>query len=185
MLTNFSRAARALGLAALSLPRSPALSFHPPSRPAPMHRVDSIAATLGAGIAGPPAAATMPGKGPTITAVEAFEFAAKHRPATNTVLCKVSTDAGIVGWGEGSLELKEGSVKRFIEELAPHCVGEDARRVEYVYQKLYEGSFWKGGPIIMSALSAIEQALWDIKGKALQVPSHELLGGRCRDKIRI
>ena len=152
-----------------------------------MHRVDSIAATLGAGIAGPAAAAaaTMPGKGPTITAVEAFEFAAKHRPTTNTVLCKVSTDAGIVGWGEGSLELKEGSVKRFIEELAPHCVGEDARRVEFVYQKLYEGSFWKGGPIIMSALSAIEQALWDIKGKALQVPSHELLGGRCRDKIRI
>ena len=125
------------------------------------------------------------GDGPRITRVEAIVCKAVHRPATNTVLCKISTNAGITGWGEGSIELKELTVATCIEELAPHCIGEDARRVEYIYQKLYEGSFWKGGQIVGSALSAIEQALWDIKGKSLGVPSHELLGGRCRDKIRI
>jgi galactonate dehydratase len=104
----------------------------------------------------------------------------------NWVFCKVETDQpGLFGWGEGSLEWKTRSVVGAIEDFAPVVVGEDPRRIEHLYQKMYRQSFWRLGVIGMSAISAIEQALWDIKGKVLGVPVYELLGGRVRDRVRM
>jgi galactonate dehydratase len=104
----------------------------------------------------------------------------------NWVFCKVETDQpGLFGWGEGSLEWKTRSVVGAIEDFAPVVVGEDPRQIEHIYQKMYRQSFWRLGVIGMSAISAIEQALWDIKGKILGVPVYELLGGRVRDRVRM
>jgi galactonate dehydratase len=104
----------------------------------------------------------------------------------NWVFCKVETDQpGLFGWGEGSLEWKTRAVVGVIEDLAPMVVGEDPRRIEHIYQKLYRQSFWRLGVIGMSGISAIEQALWDIKGKLLGVPVYELLGGQVREKVRM
>ena len=104
----------------------------------------------------------------------------------NWVFCKVETDqAGLFGWGEGSLEWKTRAVVGVIEDLAPMVIGEDPRRIEHIYQKLYRQSFWRLGVIGMSGISAIEQALWDIKGKLLGVPVYELLGGQVREKVRM
>jgi len=104
----------------------------------------------------------------------------------NWVFCKLETDqAGLYGWGEGSLEWKTRAVVGAIEDFAPVVVGEDPRRIEHIYQKMYRQSFWRLGVIGMSAISAIEQALWDIKGKLLGVPVYELLGGQVRDKVRM
>jgi galactonate dehydratase len=104
----------------------------------------------------------------------------------NWVFCKVETDqAGLFGWGEGSLEWKTRAVVGVIEDLAPMVIGEDPRRIEHIYQKLYRQSFWRLGVIGMSGISAIEQALWDIKGKVLGVPVYDLLGGQVREKVRM
>jgi len=104
----------------------------------------------------------------------------------NWVFCKIETDQpGLYGWGEGSLEWKTRSVVGAIEDFAPMVIGEDPRRIEHIFQKLYRQSFWRLGVIGMSGISAIEQALWDIKGKALGVPVYELLGGQVRDKVRM
>ena len=104
----------------------------------------------------------------------------------NWVFCKVETDQpGLYGWGEASLEWKTRSVVGAIEDFAPMILGEDPRRIEHIFQKLYRQSFWRLGVIGMSAISAIEQALWDIKGKLLGVPVYELLGGQVRDRVRM
>lgn len=104
----------------------------------------------------------------------------------NWVFCKVETDQpGFFGWGEGSLEWKTRAVVGAIEDLSPMVIGEDPGRIEHIFQKLYRQSFWRFGVIGMSAISAIEQALWDIKGKVLGVPVYELLGGQVRDKVRM
>jgi galactonate dehydratase len=104
----------------------------------------------------------------------------------NWVFVKVETDTpGLWGWGEGSLEWKTRSVVGAVEDFAPMVLGEDPLRIEHLYQKLYRQSFWRLGVIGMSALSAIEQALWDIKGKHLGVPVFELLGGCVRDRVRM
>jgi galactonate dehydratase len=104
----------------------------------------------------------------------------------NWVFCKVETDQpGLFGWGEGSLEWKTRAVVGAIEDFAPMVVGEDPRRIEHLFQKMYRQSFWRLGVIGMSAISAIEQALWDIKGKILSTPVYELLGGRVRDRVRM
>ena len=106
----------------------------------------------------------------------------------NWVFVKIETDlAGLYGWGEGSLEWKTRSVVGAIEDFKPLIIGEDPLRIEYLYQKMYRQSFWRIGlgVIGMSAISAIELALWDIKGKHLAVPVYELLGGRVRDRVRM
>ena len=104
----------------------------------------------------------------------------------NWVFVKIETDQpGLYGWGEASLEWKTRAVVGAVEDFAPFVVGEDPRRIEHLYQKLYRQSFWRLGVIGMSAISGIEQALWDIKGKALGVPVYELLGGRVRDRVRM
>lgn len=98
---------------------------------------------------------------------------------------KVSTDEGIVGWGEPVLEGRARTVEMAINELRPVLIGADPMRIEHLWQTMYCTTFYRGGPILTSCISGIEQALWDIKGKKLGAPVYELLGGRCRDKIRM
>ncbi|MBX2819795.1 MAG: galactonate dehydratase [Rhodothermaceae bacterium] len=101
------------------------------------------------------------------------------------IFLKVHTDAGIVGLGEPLLEGRARTIATAIEEIAPYLIGKDPRKVTHHWQAIYRHSFYKGGPILTSALSGIDQALWDIKGKALGVPVYELLGGPTRDRIRV
>jgi galactonate dehydratase len=98
---------------------------------------------------------------------------------------KIETDQGIVGWGEPVLEGRAASVAAAVEELSDHLIGQDPRRIEEHWTVLYRSGFYRGGGIHMSALAGIDQALWDIKGKALGVPVHDLLGGRVRDRIKV
>jgi galactonate dehydratase len=98
---------------------------------------------------------------------------------------KITTDSGIEGWGEPVIEGKASTVKAAVEEMASFILGKDATRIEDIWQVLYRGGFYRGGPILMSAISGIDQALWDIKGKALGVPVYELLGGAVRDKMKV
>src|SRR5512135_3239653 len=98
---------------------------------------------------------------------------------------KVHTDAGIVGLGEPLLEGRARTVATAIEEVAPYLVGKDPRAVTHHWQAIYRHAFYRGGPVLTSALSGIDQALWDIKGKALGVPVHELLGGPTRSRVRV
>jgi galactonate dehydratase len=102
------------------------------------------------------------------------------------VFVKVETDQpGLVGWGEATLEGKPRAVLGCIQDMEPMIVGQDPRRVEHCWQILYRSGFWRMGVIGLSAISGIDQALWDIKGKDLGVPVYELLGGRVRDKVRV
>jgi galactonate dehydratase len=98
---------------------------------------------------------------------------------------KVSTDEGIVGWGEPVVEGRAETVRTAVGEMSDYLVGRDPFRIEDHFQVLYRGGFYRGGPVLTSALSGIEQALWDIKGKALDVPVYELLGGAAREKVRV
>jgi len=98
---------------------------------------------------------------------------------------KVSTDEGIVGWGEPVVEGRARTVEMAIKELEPILIGADPMRIEDLWQLMYRGTFYHGGPILVSAISGIEQALWDIKGKYYNIPVYEMLGGRVRDRIRM
>ena len=98
---------------------------------------------------------------------------------------KITTESGLIGWGEPVVEGKAATVAAAVEEMSDFVVGRDASRIEDLWQVLYRGGFYRGGPVLMSAISGIDQALWDIKGKALGVPVHELLGGAVREKIRV
>ncbi len=98
---------------------------------------------------------------------------------------KVETDEGVVGWGEPVVEGRAHTVAAAVDELADYLVGKDPRQIEDHWTVLYRGGFYRGGAVHMSALAGIDQALWDIKGKALGVPVYELLGGKLRDRIRV
>ena len=101
------------------------------------------------------------------------------------VFVKVETDQpGLFGWGEATVEGKPRALVGCVEDMAPMILGQDPRRIEHCWQIMYRSGFWRLGVIGLSVLSAIDQALWDIKGKDLGVPVYELLGGRVRDKIR-
>ncbi|MEX1054523.1 MAG: galactonate dehydratase, partial [Rhodothermales bacterium] len=91
---------------------------------------------------------------------------------------------GLIGWGEPIVEGRAATVAAAVKEMMPYVIGRPANRIEDVWQVLYRGGFYRGGPILMSALSGIDQALWDIKGKALNVPIYELLGGPVRRSIQ-
>ncbi len=98
---------------------------------------------------------------------------------------KIETDEGITGWGEPVVEGRAHSVAAAVDELSDYLVGRDPRNVEDLWTVMYRGGFYRGGPILMSAIAGIDQALWDIKGKALGVSVSELLGGRVRERIRV
>jgi galactonate dehydratase len=99
---------------------------------------------------------------------------------------KIETVEGISGWGEPVVEGRADSVLGTVKELMDaYVVGRDAHEIEDIFQVLYRAGFYRGGPILSSAISGIEQALWDIKGKDLGVPIYQLMGGRVRDKMRV
>lgn len=98
---------------------------------------------------------------------------------------KISTDEGIVGWGEPIVEGRARTVETAVHELGDYLVGQDPRLINHHWQAMYRGAFYRGGPVLNSAISGVEQALWDISGKALGVPAYALLGGKCRDRIRV
>lgn len=97
---------------------------------------------------------------------------------------RVEADEGAVGWGEASLEGHAEAVDGAFEALRDRFVGHDPFRIEDIWQVAYRGGFYRGGPVLMSALAGLEQALWDLKGKALGLPAWEMLGGKVREKIR-
>jgi galactonate dehydratase len=98
---------------------------------------------------------------------------------------KIHTNAGITGLGEPITEGRALTCAEAVKEVEPYLIGKDPRRVAHHWQAIYRHAFYRGGPILTSALSGIDQALWDIKGKALGVPVYELLGGPTRDRVRV
>src|SRR5688572_5039819 len=102
-----------------------------------------------------------------------------------TIFVKMHTDAGVVGIGEGTVEGRIGTVVAAIKELEPYLIGKDPRQPAHHWQAIYRQAFYRGDIVLTSALSAVDIAMWDIKGKALGVPVYELLGGPTRDRIRV
>ncbi|OHS16761.1 galactonate dehydratase [Staphylococcus sp. HMSC55D02] len=98
---------------------------------------------------------------------------------------KIITDEGLEGWGEPVIEGKAATVKAAVIKLMDTLIGEDPCQIEGLWNQMYRSSFYRGGPILMSAISGIDQALWDIKGKYFNAPIHQLLGGKARDSIKV
>lgn len=98
---------------------------------------------------------------------------------------KITTDCGISGWGEPVIEGKAATVKAAVTELMDQIIGKDPSNIEGLWNQMYRSSFYRGGPILMSAIAGIDQALWDIKGKHLNAPVHQLLGGKARENIKV
>ncbi|GAA3948628.1 galactonate dehydratase [Actinomadura viridis] len=101
------------------------------------------------------------------------------------LFCRVETDEGIAGWGEPVVEGRAATTRTAVEELSDLLIGEDPRRVEDLWQAMTKAAFYRGGPVLSSAVAGIDQALWDILGKSLGVPVHQLLGGAVRDRVRV
>jgi len=123
-----------------------------------------------------------------ITKVEVMEFVCKEMPAFRPIGCRVYTDEGIYGDGEAALSYGVGASAAFgmVKDLAKLIIGMNPMDTEVIWQKLYKTTFWgqAGGPVVFAGISAIDVALWDIKGKALQLPLYQLLGGKFRSELR-
>lgn len=98
---------------------------------------------------------------------------------------KLSTDEGVTGWGEPVVEGRAETVKAAVLEARDVLIGRDPDQIEDIWQTLYRGAFYRGGPILMSAIAGIDQALWDLKGQRYGLPIYQFLGGRAREKIRV
>jgi galactonate dehydratase len=98
---------------------------------------------------------------------------------------KIETDSGLVGWGEPVIEGRAATVATAVAELMENLIGKNPLNIEDHWQVMYRGGFYRGGPILMSAIAGIDQALWDIKGKYHNAPIHQLLGGRVRELMRV
>ena len=112
--------------------------------------------------------------------------------AVNTYLVRprwgfveIETDEGFTGWGEPVVEGKAATVQACVEEMKPYLIGRNPMEIEDIWNTLYRAGFYRGGPIIMSAISGIDQALWDIKGKFFCAPVYELMGGACHKKMKV
>jgi galactonate dehydratase len=114
-----------------------------------------------------------------ITDVETFVLGSRR------ALVKVSTDRGIHGWGDPTLEGWVSATVAAVARMAEALVGQDPRRVTDLWLRMDRGAFYRGGPVLRSAVAGLDQALWDIKGRTLGAPIHELLGGPVRDRVRI
>ncbi len=107
-------------------------------------------------------------------------------PGRNFVTLKIETDQGIYGIGDATLNGRELAVKSYLEDhIIPCLIGRDASRIEDTWQYLYRGGYWRPGPVTMTAIAAVDMALWDIKGKAANLPVYQLLGGRSRDAVMV
>src|SRR5207344_3522504 len=103
-------------------------------------------------------------------------------PGRNFVTLKIETDEGLSGLGDATLNGRELAVASYLtDHVIPCLIGRDPQQIEDIWQYLYRGAYWRKGPVTMTAISAVDTALWDIKGKVLGVPVYELLGGRSRD----
>ena len=100
-------------------------------------------------------------------------------------LVEITTDEGYTGWGEAVIEGRAATVSACVQELTEYLIGKDPMRIEDIWNMLYRSGFYRGGPILMSAIAGIDQALWDIKGKYYNAPVYDLMGGACRDNIRV
>ena len=98
---------------------------------------------------------------------------------------KIETDEGLFGWGEPIVEGRAHTVAAAVDELSDYLVGKDPLQIEKHWQAMYRGAFYRGGPVLMSAIAGVDQALWDIKGKYHNAPVHQLLGGQVRDRIKV
>ena len=114
-----------------------------------------------------------------ITKIETFRIKPRW------LLLRLETDDGFVGWGEPVVEGRAGTTEACVHELSEYIIGADARNVENLWQTIYRGGFYRGGPVLTSALSGIDQAVWDLKAKALGVPVYECLGGKIRDRVQV
>ncbi|MFG2894485.1 D-mannonate dehydratase ManD [Streptomyces sp. NPDC048248] len=105
-------------------------------------------------------------------------------PTRNFVTLKITTEQGLVGWGDATLNGRELAVASYLRDhLAPLLIGRDPARIEDTWQYLYRGVYWRRGPVTMTSIGAVDLALWDIKGKAAGLPVYQLLGGAVRDRI--
>lgn len=107
-----------------------------------------------------------------------------YRVPPRWMFLKIETDEGIVGWGEPVVEGRARTVEAAVHELSDYLVGQDPCRINDLWQVMYRGGFYRGGPILMSAIAGIDQALWDILGKSMGQPVYKLLGGRLRDRMK-
>ncbi|WP_153723019.1 galactonate dehydratase [Sporosarcina cascadiensis] len=98
---------------------------------------------------------------------------------------KITTDDGLEGWGEPIVEGRASTVEACVHELSEYLIGKDPMRIEDIWNLLYRSGFYRGGPVLMSAIAGIDQALWDIKGKYYNAPISDLMGGACRDKVKV
>ena len=124
-----------------------------------------------------------------ITSIDVFALKPRYMPqAMRGIVCRVNTDTELYGYGEAAVSYGKGSMAGFhmIKELAPLLLGQDPLRTEYLWERMFMDTFWgqSGGPIFYSAMSAMDIALMDIKGKAFRVPCYQLIGGKHRDKVR-
>src|SRR5262245_37887505 len=107
-------------------------------------------------------------------------------PGRNFVTLKIQTDEGIFGLGDATLNGRELAVASYLEEhVIPCLIGRDPFQTEDIWQYLYRGAYWRGGPVTMTAIAAVDTALWDIKGKALNTPVYNLLGGKSRNGVLV
>ena len=98
---------------------------------------------------------------------------------------EIVTDDGLTGWGEPVLEGHCSTVLACVQEMKPYLIGKDPMRIEDFSAVLYRAGFYRGGGVLMSAISGIDQALWDIKGKFFGAPDYQLMGGACRDNMKV
>jgi mannonate dehydratase len=107
-------------------------------------------------------------------------------PGRNFVTLKIETEGGLHGLGDATLNGRELAVASYLtDHVIPLLIGRDARRIEDIWHYLYKGAYWRRGPVTMTAIAAVDTALWDIKGKALGVPVYQLLGGQARDDVMV
>src|SRR5213083_3418449 len=107
-------------------------------------------------------------------------------PGRNFITLKIVTDEGVHGLGDGTLNGRELAVKAYLDEhVFPCLIGRDPRNIEDIWQYLYRGAYWRRGPVTMTAIAAIDMALWDIKGKTSNAPVYQLLGGASREGVMV
>jgi galactonate dehydratase len=114
-----------------------------------------------------------------ISTVETFVLGERQ------LLVRIGTDEGLAGWGDASLEHRPGTIVAAVRELSGHLLGEDPLPVTRHWQTLTRGGFYRGGGVLSSAVAGLDQALWDLRGRFHGLPVHELLGGPCRDRVRV
>lgn len=114
-----------------------------------------------------------------ITALELFQVPPRW------LFLKLSTDDGLYGWGEPILEGHASTVAAAVREIGEALIGQDPNHIEDIWQQLYRGRFYRGGPILLSAMAGVDQALWDIKGKRYGLPIYDFLGGTVREHIQV